>query len=81
MTPDDLVSVISKFSLRRFEHPGRLAIRTTLTSVNLKSGCMRYQRELLTGRRFDLVRDLRLDQLLRRSEREHAQQCSNLGNP
>ncbi len=78
MTPDDPVCVISKFSLRRFEQPSRLAICTSLTSVNLKSSCMRHQGQLLTSRRFNLVRELRLRGLLGKCEREQAQQTSNL---
>ena len=77
---DDPVCAVSEFSLRRFEHPGRLAICALLTSVNLKSSCMRCQGQLFTGRRFNLVRNLRLSRLLRKCDRKQAQKTSDLSN-
>ena len=77
MTRDNPVCAIPKFSLRRFENPGRLAICTQLTGVNLKSSGVRYQSQLFTRGSFDLVGNLGLCGLLRHRECEQAQQTDN----
>jgi hypothetical protein len=57
VAPDELIFVISKFSLRRFQRLSRLAIHTDLAGINLKSSRMCDQYQLFAGWFLDLLRE------------------------